>query len=122
NVSGGHLASIDAVRRGEADLAAVDAVTHALLTRHAPERLAGTRVLAYSPMAPGLPYVTRNAASLRYIARLRAALATAAADPALAWARDVLLLDGFEVLSRRDYQVILAMEHAADARGVPVWS
>jgi ABC-type phosphate/phosphonate transport system substrate-binding protein len=119
--SGSHAASLEAVRHGCADVAAVDAVTHALMVRHAPEKLTGTRVLTYSPSTPGLPYITRGNASAAYVARLRSGLAAAAADPELAWVRQALLLDGFEVLSCRAYQAILDMENEVNKTHLPAW-
>lgn len=118
-VSGAHLASIALIAAGEADVAAVDCVTHALAAAHAPERLSGVRVLAETAAAPGLPYVTHAARPADEIARLRAALARAMADPDLAAARDDLLLTGFTVLAPSDYEAILDMERAATEAGYP---
>src|SRR3546814_14970061 len=69
--SGVHRASIAAVGAGQADLCAVDCVTHALLQMHAPAALSGTRVLMRSPPAPGLPYVTNAKASDDLVDALR---------------------------------------------------
>ena len=111
--SGGHRASIAAVASGQADLCAVDGVTHAMLARHAPATLAGTRVLAESPSAPGLPFITAGGAGDDLVERLQAGLARALADPALAAARDDLLIAGTEVLPLSAYDAILEMERAA---------
>lgn len=116
-VSGGHPNSLAMVAAGEADVCATDCVTHALLTRHRPAALAGLRVLARSPAAPGLPYVTRAAAGDDLVARLRAALFAALDDPDLASAREALLLAGAEVLPLSAYQPILEMEARATALG-----
>ena len=115
--SGGHPNSLALVAAGEADVCATDCVTHALLARHRPEVLAGLRVLARSPAAPGLPYVTRAAAGDELVARLRAALFAALDDPDLAAAREALLLAGAEVLPISAYQPILEMEARAQALG-----
>ena len=115
--SGGHPNSLALVAAGEADVCATDCVTHALLARHRPEALAGLRVLARSPAAPGLPYVTRAAASDDLVARLRAALFAALEDPDLAAAREALLLAGAEVLPISAYQPILDMESRAESLG-----
>jgi ABC-type phosphate/phosphonate transport system substrate-binding protein len=115
--SGGHPNSLALVAAGEADVCATDCVTHALLARHRPEVLAGLRVLARSQAAPGLPYVTRAAASDELVARLRAALFAVLDDPDLATAREALLLAGAEVLPISAYQPILEMEARAQALG-----
>ena len=119
-VSGSHLASVAMVAAGEADVAAIDCVTHALLARHRPGALAGTRVLGWSARAPGLPFVTRADESAATIAPLRAALRAAIAEPRLAPARDALLLAGVTVLPDDAYDRILAFEREAARAGYPV--
>lgn len=118
-VTGSHTASIARLASGAADVAAVDAVTHALLARHRPDALSATRVLCRSASAPGLPYVTRADASEDAVRRLRAGLAEAFADPALAPARDALLLEGFEVLPLAAYDRIVEIERHALSHGYP---
>ena len=111
-ISGGHRESAALVGRGEADVAALDCVTHALLAAHVPQALAGTRVLCQTPSAPGLPYVTAVSASTDLVARLREGLFSALADPRLAQTRASLLIAGAEVLSDSAYDAILDMEAA----------
>src|SRR5690606_14850562 len=82
-MTGGRVGSVAAVQRGGADVCAVDAAPHALLARHRPGALAGTRVLGRSPGAPALPFVTRADAPEALVTALRAALAEALADPEL---------------------------------------
>lgn len=117
--SGSHVASLARLRAGDADVAAVDCVTHALLLRHAPETVTGTRVLVRTAEAPALPYVSRFGAGDDLLRRLRAGLDRAAADPALAEARDALLLEGFVDARREDYQPIADMAEAALLAGYP---
>ena len=54
--TGAHRASIRAVARGEADWAAIDAVTWELAKRHEPAA-AGLTVFAATPETPGLPLI-----------------------------------------------------------------
>lgn len=56
--TGAHVDSIRAVARGDADIAAIDAVTFALASRFMPE-VQGLRVIGLTPKTPGLPLVTR---------------------------------------------------------------
>jgi len=118
--TGGHGASAAAVRESRADVAAMDAVTHALLARQRPDDLAGLRVIGRTATAPNLPFITRGAASDEEVERLRLALAETFADRALAEARDALLLTGVTVLPEGSYDVILGMEAAAEAQGYAV--
>ena len=111
--SGAHTASLELVARGDADLASVDCVTHALLARHRPRALAGTRVLAYTARAPALPYVTSAGAGPAAVAGLRSALRCALADPRSARARADLLIAGLHFLDFEDYAPIDAIERTA---------
>jgi ABC-type phosphate/phosphonate transport system substrate-binding protein len=112
--TGGHLASLAALREGRADVAAIDAVTLAL----APEAAkAGLRILQWSRAVPGLPYVTRLNTSDADLARLRHGIAAALADPGLADARAALRLAGFDVLGEAAYAPIVEMERRAMSLG-----
>jgi ABC-type phosphate/phosphonate transport system substrate-binding protein len=103
-VSGSHAASIDLVRDGGADLAAVDCVNHALLGDTDPDRLAGTRVIGRTAAAPALPYVAGRSVGAEDLARIRAALFDAADDAELAAARARLRIAGFEEVPLAAYQ------------------
>jgi hypothetical protein len=58
-VRGSHRASLTMVAPGEADVAAIDCVIHALLARYRPAALAGTRPLGWTPGAPAPPFVIK---------------------------------------------------------------
>jgi ABC-type phosphate/phosphonate transport system substrate-binding protein len=116
-VSGSHARSLASVAQGAADVAAVDCITHALLARYRPPALEGTRVLCRTAAAPAPPFVTSAGAAPALVARLRAALHAAIADPALAGARADLLLDGIEVLPRAAYRRIRAFARFAARHG-----
>jgi len=117
--TGSHVASIDSVAGGRADICSVDAVTHELLRRHEPARLDGTRVLAYSTRAPGLPYIAGPRVDADDRARLRDAVFAALGAPDLATAREALLITGAEEIPIDGYGVIPAMEDEAIALGYP---
>ena len=102
-VTGGHLASIAAIREGRADVAAIDSITWGLHARHAPETLRGVRILTETPMGPGLPYITRLEASEAEVAALRNAIVEALTDPATREAVDMLGISGIEILDDDDY-------------------
>jgi ABC-type phosphate/phosphonate transport system substrate-binding protein len=111
--SGGHVNSMRAVRDGEADVCAVDAVCVALARRYRPDDLAGLVEIARSPLVPGLPYIS----TCGDVARLRAGLAMAFADPDLSEVRDHLFLSGFSVLDIQDYARITDLEAAMEKHG-----
>lgn len=111
--SGGHLASLAAVREGRADICAIDAVCVALARRRRPQDLEGLAEVARSPAVPGLPWITRAGDP----ERLRAALHGVFADPGLADARTALLLSGFSVLHEAAYDRITGLEEAMQRQG-----
>jgi ABC-type phosphate/phosphonate transport system substrate-binding protein len=115
--SGGHLNSMQLVGEHKADVAAIDCVTYALAQRYRPDLTAGLAVIAHGPAAPGLPYVTAAGRPPDEVAGFKRALAAAAADPALAGARDVLFIAGLEFLPPDAYHSVLDLEAACDAVG-----
>lgn len=117
-LTGSHVASIEAVATGQADLAAIDCVTLALLERHRPACLDETRLLGWTAAAPGLPLV--SAGDDATIVALRSALAEVGADPALRPVRDRLLIDGFVMLPEGAYEAIADLERQAILAGYPV--
>ena len=118
-VSGSHAASLALIARGQADVAAIDCVTHALFARHRPAALAGTRVLCRTAGAPAPPFVTRKDAGDDLVRRLRSALRGTLEDPALAAARADLLLDGIEIVPPAAYARITAFARFAARHGYP---
>ena len=117
--TGGHGASLDAVASGRADVAAIDCVTYGNMLHFDPDRLANIKVLAETAKSPGLPLITRAAASDAELAALRRALAAAIAAPTLASVRDTLSLTGFTVLEDDDYDLLAQMEETARHLGYP---
>jgi ABC-type phosphate/phosphonate transport system substrate-binding protein len=118
-VSGSHMASLALVASRQADVAAIDCVTHALLARHRPAALTGTRPLCWTASAPAPPFVTRKDAGDELVRRLRSALQVALEDRELATARADLLLDGIEVLPAAAYGRIAAFVRFAARHGYP---
>jgi ABC-type phosphate/phosphonate transport system substrate-binding protein len=115
--SGAHAASVEMVRNGAADVAAIDCVSYALLERHRPAALVGVRKLGRTQRAPALPYVTRRTVDADTVARMRAALFQAFADPSLASAREALLLKDIEAIPVSAYQRMIAFQDLAARHG-----
>ncbi|NDW03337.1 phosphate/phosphite/phosphonate ABC transporter substrate-binding protein [Jiella pacifica] len=118
--TGGHLASIDHVASGRADVAAIDCVTFGLAHRHRPELVEGVRVIAETAKSPSLPFVTRAGASAGEIAMLLSAVEEATADPQLVGAVEALGLKGVEPVCVDDFAVVLGYEQEAIAAEYPV--
>ncbi len=115
--SGAHLASMQAVADGRADVAAIDCVSHALAERHLPGLAKKLKVIAETPKVPGLPLITARGRSGPERTRLARALAEAFVDPGLAAVRDALFIAGLEFRPLAAYQRIPDLEAAADAAG-----
>jgi len=116
---GTHADSIAAVARGDGDICAIDCVTHALLARHRPAALAGTRILCQSAPAPAIPFVVRIDRGEEFAGRLREALLEVLADPALSGARQTLCIAGGEFVPLDDYDRIRECATEAAAQGYP---
>jgi len=106
-ISGSHANSLDLVRQGAADVAAIDCVTHALIGDVEPARLAGTRIIEESPLAPGLPYITKADRDEQEIQAIIDATRKAFDDPDLAQARSTLRLTGFKFMPVSEYMIMV---------------
>jgi ABC-type phosphate/phosphonate transport system substrate-binding protein len=116
--TGGHMASLYAVKTGLADICAIDCVTVAYVRRYCPDALVGLVEIGRSPRVPGLPFVTRAGDPQR----LRAALTQALQNPDTRIYRDRLLIVSTENMPPRSYDVIPALEkHMTDRGGVTLW-
>ena len=118
-VCGTHAESLAAVARGDADICAIDCVTHGLLARHRPAALAGTRVLCQSARAPGIPFVTRVDRGEAFAVRLQAALLQVLGDPALGGACRELFIAGGVALPASAYGRISEIASEAAVSGYP---
>ena len=119
-VSGSHLASLEMIRRREADIAAIDCVTLALIRRHHDDAMRGVRVLGETYRAPAPPYVVRASAPAGEIECVRAAIVETFEDRSQADCREILLLKGVTLASREDYWVLGAFQDQAGRLGYPV--
>jgi len=117
--SGSHGASIDAVRAGAADFAAIDCVLFGLLSRYTPERIESLRILTRTPSMPALPLIAGGAVSDDEIRRIKEALRAAFDDPALHLARQRLLLDGICFTPTAEYRRLLSALDWLQEQGVP---
>ncbi len=112
-VTGAHVASVEAVASGRADIAAIDCVTFAQLRRGRPDLIAAVSAIGRTPATPGLPLIAGRGLA----PRVREALFAALAEPALADAWAALGVVGADVLAPQDYAAIDALEAAAARLG-----
>jgi ABC-type phosphate/phosphonate transport system substrate-binding protein len=98
--TGSHAASIDALRHGRAQLAAIDAVTWAHI---------GTdelTIVGHGPRIPCLPLVTSGSSTDATVRQLRTALAGAVLDPALSEVCKTLKIRDFLERDFADYEEV----------------
>ena len=117
--TGSHAASLAAVAAGKADVAAIDCVSFGMFHRYGRVDARSVRILCRTDSAPNLPFITAGNMSPELIMRLRDGLRAAMADPAMAAARQALLLKDIMLLPDSAYQPILDMEQAAERQGYP---
>ena len=118
-VTGSHPASVAAVAGGEAEVASIDCVTHAILERHRPAALEGTRRLCNSERAPGIAFVTRFGSPPERIGQLQRALVDAFEEAEVRAAGAAVFIDGVEMLDASAYERIDEFERLAAERGYP---
>ncbi|VAO19961.1 phosphate/phosphonate ABC transporter periplasmic protein [Klebsiella quasipneumoniae] len=110
--------SLRELQQENADIAAIDCVTYALLQRHQPQALAGLAAIGWSPAAPGLPLITAGATPAATLNSLREALQQLVSDARYRRLCDALLICGYSDMSREAYAPLLAWRDEAAALGV----
>jgi ABC-type phosphate/phosphonate transport system substrate-binding protein len=118
-LGGSHRGSVKMVSAGDADVAAVDCVSFAHFQRLYPSTAALLRILAWTPSAPSLPFITARTTSDEVLGKLRSSLAAVMADRELDDARERLLLDGFDLEPVEGYSEVLRLERVAAQLGYP---
>lgn len=116
-VTGAHAASLAAVARGDADIAAIDCISYALLSKGKPELVAQVETIGRTPSTPGLPFIASAALELAARNAVRECLFEALADPALVadWAK--LGVIGAQVVPSQAYDRVEDLEANAIALG-----
>jgi ABC-type phosphate/phosphonate transport system substrate-binding protein len=117
--TGSHSASLAYVASGKADVAAIDCVSFALFSRRGRADTRRVRILCRTASAPNLPFITAGSTTPERVQRLRDGLRAAMADPALAGARQALLLKDIMLLPESAYQPLVDMERDAERLGYP---
>ncbi|GAB7129737.1 PhnD/SsuA/transferrin family substrate-binding protein [Silvimonas sp. JCM 19000] len=97
--TGAHRLSLAAVRAGDADLAAIDCISYALLQQTAPAELNGLKCIGATPPSPGLPLITSRHTPPEQVQRMRLALQALPSHPAL----EAFGIVGFEALPLAAY-------------------
>ena len=102
SLSGGHATSLERLLQNKSDMAAIDAVSWTLLTRHRPALLDGLRVVAQTPPIPAPPYVTSPIHSAAFAELLMTEMR--ALTKGAPWIRKRLLLLDIQEMTSEDYE------------------
>lgn len=117
--SGGHRQSLQALQDNAADVAAIDAVSWALFSRHQPTLLQGLATIGYTAELPGLPLITASGTSAATLRKLRQALTRLVSEPQWREICARLLICGFTATNREDYQPVSMLVAPASAAASP---
>ena len=101
------------VDAGSADIAAIDCVTYALLSKYRPRVVQNLRILCQTAAVPAPPYVTSRLVPESVHTALRESLLRVLNDPSTANLRQALLLDHVDILPTSAYNAIARLEHQA---------
>jgi ABC-type phosphate/phosphonate transport system substrate-binding protein len=107
--TGAHVASLAAVRAGDADIASIDPVSFALLATLDARHVDGLHVVGRGPRVPCLPLIVPGDTDDTELAQWREAWARACTDPSLAITRRRLLIKGFVPLDAAAYDPVRAL-------------
>jgi ABC-type phosphate/phosphonate transport system substrate-binding protein len=117
-ISGSHRQSLIEIKRGAADIAAIDCITWALLQRHEPDLIEGLTVIGESPLAPGLPLIAAQNTSHDTLSRIRAALNDLVSAAKYRQICDDMFIGAFSEVTRQPYSLLLDWRDAAARKGV----
>jgi ABC-type phosphate/phosphonate transport system substrate-binding protein len=107
--SGAHVHSLAALRRGEAEVAAIDSLSLHHILHENPSALDGLHRVGVGPLIPSPPLYTLAATTAERVADLRRRFAGAVADRALASSLEVLRITGFVSLESADYDEVVGL-------------
>lgn len=106
------------IQQRQADIAAIDCVSFALLQRDDPSAVVGLKIIAKTDAVPGLPLITSVTTSEKELIQIRQAIRATINSPEATSAKAMLLINGFSVLPWSAYNVIKQMEEKAAELGV----
>jgi ABC-type phosphate/phosphonate transport system substrate-binding protein len=118
-ITGSHARSLAAIMSDRIDVAAVDAVTLALLRDRYPDYADRLRIIDWTVQSPSLPFITSIGSPQRLLDTLRELLSAIVADPANQAVLQRLRITGFSTLAFDEYQPLLGLEREAAARSYP---
>jgi ABC-type phosphate/phosphonate transport system substrate-binding protein len=119
--SGSHLASAGMVAAGEADIAALDCVSHALLAGQQPQLFEQLACIGHTRLQPGLPLITSASTPAATVVRLRQAISDSLRAADLQPFFQATAIDGFSPLDLADYACIASSAEYWRGAGMVEW-
>lgn len=119
-ITGGHIASMEALISGEADIAAVDAVTLGYVTQYRPDLASSLRVIGNTRHCPSLPLFVPYALNPESREKIMVAIRAVLADPAHhALTRGRLHITGISPVDDAALEIVRQYEHESEVLGYP---
>jgi len=106
-VTGSHVASINAVRTGQADVASIDGLTWQFQLRDSPSTVAGLHILTHGPVVPCLPLITHGTATTTEVLAWRQTITEVVSHSSLRHVLDVLMISDFQAMDNEFYYTYL---------------
>ena len=118
-----HFASIEAIIKGKADVAAIDEVSYQIITEHFPELGTETEVVKATESAMAPPYVTSHKRSQVQVDAMRDALVELSESPDedLKKALACMRIGGFVDATNEDYLPMANQIQEVEAKAGNVW-
>lgn len=118
-VTGSHRASVEAVIKGEADIASIDVVSLDHFKRIDPHLLSKIKIIDKTPKTPGLPFITSGTNTPSLKEKIKAALFTVVNHSPRITALDTLMIKDVIALPREAYNETISLEEEAKALNYP---
>jgi ABC-type phosphate/phosphonate transport system substrate-binding protein len=112
--TGGHVASLAAVRAGEAEIASIDPVSFALLASIDPAHVEGLHIVGHGPRVACLPLIVPAGTDQAGIDAWRGAWARACSDPDVGPTLRRLRIRGFVPRDERAYELVRVLAAGLD--------
>ncbi|MEM7336749.1 MAG: PhnD/SsuA/transferrin family substrate-binding protein [Chloroflexota bacterium] len=111
---------VEGIRNNEIDVVPIDSFSYDLMSKYAPEKLAGTRIIATTPASPFPPLVAGHDVPDATVEEFKTAVFHAHTAPELKEAFDTMMITRFTAVTPDDYQFMRQQERDALLANYPM--
>lgn len=116
--TGSHIASVQAVVAGQADIATIDCVSLAFFKQQQPELIAQLKIIGRTPHSIGLPLITSIQTTDEQVKLMQQALAAMVADETQQPTLREMKIIGFEATTLANYEICRQLQMQSMMQGV----